>query len=42
METNENIEDDKLRETAPKLFSMDKENPFDVPADYFENLSGKI
>ena len=42
METNKNIENDNLKESAPKLFSINNENPFDVPADYFENLSSII
>jgi hypothetical protein len=42
MKTNDNIENDNLKDSAPKLFSINKENPFDVPADYFENLSSKI
>jgi len=42
METNDNIENENLKDSAPKLFSMSKENPFDVPANYFENLSSEI
>ena len=42
METNNNIENDNLNESAPKLFSINKENPFDVPADYFENIASVI
>jgi len=42
METNKNIENDNLKESAPKLFSINKENPFDVPADYFENIASVI
>lgn len=42
MEPNDNIEKDKLKETAPKLFSVNKENPFEVPENYFENLSDAI
>jgi len=42
METNNNIEKDNLSESEPKLFSINKENPFDVPADYFENLASVI
>jgi len=42
MEKIDDIEKDKLKESAPKLFSMKKENPFDVPEGYFDNLSNDI
>jgi hypothetical protein len=38
MEDKENIQDN-LKETAPNLYSINKENPFDVPENYFETLS---
>jgi hypothetical protein len=37
----ENFEN-RLDEFAPKLSSVGKENPFDVPADYFETLPEDI
>ncbi len=42
MKNNENIHDDNIQRSAPKLFSVNKENPFDVPENYFENLQGAI
>jgi len=42
METNDNIENDNFKESAPGLFSMNKENPFNVPDGYFDNLSNEI
>jgi hypothetical protein len=40
-ETN-NIQKDETEETSPNLFSVKKENPFDVPANYFESLASEI
>jgi len=34
--------ENKLDEFAPKLSSVNNENPFNVPADYFETLPEKI
>ncbi|MFH0865232.1 MAG: hypothetical protein V1904_03500 [Bacteroidota bacterium] len=42
MKTNDNIQKDDLEETNPNLFSVSKENPFDVPENYFEDLSNEI
>ena len=42
MKNNENIHDDNIQKSAPKLFSVNKENPFDVPENYFENLQSAI
>ncbi|MFA4852350.1 MAG: hypothetical protein WC868_06700 [Bacteroidales bacterium] len=42
MEINDDIQNDKLKESAPNLFSMKKENSFNVPDGYFENLSNEI
>lgn len=34
--------DDELKNEAPKLFSMEKKNPFIVPDNYFDSLTSKI
>ncbi|MFH2141833.1 MAG: hypothetical protein ABIJ97_05390 [Bacteroidota bacterium] len=36
------MEDNDLKNIAPKLFSAKKENPFIVPENYFENFSSVI
>jgi hypothetical protein len=42
MTDKENIHDDPMREEAPKLFSIKKENPFGIPENYFEDTAEKI
>jgi hypothetical protein len=34
--------DDDLRKEAPKLFGMDKKNPFEVPDGFFDTFSSKV
>lgn len=34
--------DADLRNEAPKLFGMDKKNPFEVPDGYFDSFSSKL
>lgn len=41
MNTNDNIQDE-LKELAPQLSKLKKENPFEVPAHYFQQLPGKV
>jgi hypothetical protein len=42
MDTNKNIQDDNLKDEAPNLFSINKENPFGVPEIYFKKLPDEI
>ncbi|MEO8148466.1 MAG: hypothetical protein ABI723_12550 [Bacteroidia bacterium] len=35
-------DDDELRKDAPKLFGMEKKNPFEVPDGFFDSFSSKI
>ena len=42
MENPNNILKDELRELAPELSKLERKNPFEVPPDYFDDLSLKI
>ncbi len=42
MEKPNNILKDELRELAPELSKLERKNPFEVPPDYFDDLSLKI
>jgi len=42
MENPNSILKDELRKIAPELSKLERKNPFEVPPDYFDDLSSKI
>lgn len=42
MKNNDDIEKNDLKQTAPKLCSINNENPFGVPENYFDKLADEI